>query len=61
MTEPLILANRREHPQQSSDQDFEQLRERDDFLRYTCIKRDCCTFCVVWCHTDYCAVVNQLQ
>jgi len=48
MTDPLILPSRREHPQQSVDKDDEQLRGRDACLCYTCIKRDCCTFCVVW-------------
>ena len=44
MTDPLILPSRREHPQQSVDKDVEQLRGRDASLRYTCIKRDCCTY-----------------
>ena len=44
MTDPMILLSRREHPQQSVDEDVEQLRGRDASLRYTCIKRDCCTF-----------------
>ena len=48
MTDPLILPSRRAHPQQSVDKDVENLRGRDTSLRYTCIKRDCCTFCVVW-------------
>ena len=61
MTDPLILPSRREHPQQSVDKDVELLRGRDASLRYTCIKRDCCTFCVVWSQTDGCAVVNLLQ
>ena len=61
MTDPLILPSRREHPQQSVDKDVEQLRGRDASLRYNCIKRDCCTFCVVWSQTDCCAVVNLLQ
>ena len=61
MTDPLILPSRREHPQQSVDKDIEQLRGRDASLRYTCIKRDCCTFCVVWSQTDCCTVVNLLQ
>ena len=43
MTDPLILPSRREHPQQSVDKDVKQLRGRDASLRYTCIKRDCCT------------------
>jgi len=34
---------------------------RDVSLRYICVKRDCCTFCVVWSQTDCCAVVNLLQ
>jgi len=46
MTDPLILPSRREHPQQSIDKDVKQLRGREASLRYTCIKRDCCTFCV---------------
>jgi len=64
MTDPLILPSRREyckHPQQSVDKDVEQLRGSDASLRYTCIKCDCCTFCVVWSQTDCCAVVNLLQ
>jgi len=61
MTDPLVLPSRREHPQQSVDKNVEQLRERDASLRYTCIKHDCCTFCVVWSQTDGCAVVNLLQ
>jgi len=60
MTDPLILPSRREHSQQSVDEDVEQLRGRDASLRYTCIKRDCCTFCIVWSQTDCCAVVNLL-
>jgi len=48
MTDPLILPSRREHSQQSVDKDIEQLRGCDASLRYTCIKRICCTFCVVW-------------
>jgi len=51
MTDPLILPSRREHPQQSVDKDIEQLRGRDASLRYTCIKRDFCTFCVVFRQT----------
>ena len=47
MTDLLILPSRRAHPQQSVDKDVEQLRARDASLRYTCIKRDCCTFCIV--------------
>jgi len=61
MTEPLILPSRREHPQQSIDEDVQQLRGRDASLRYTSIKRDCCTFCIVWSQTDSCAVVNLIQ
>ena len=61
MTDPLILPSRREHPQQSVGKHIEQLRGRDASLRYTCIKRDCCTFCVVWSQTDCSAVVNLLQ
>ena len=57
----LILPSRREHPQQSVDKDIEQLRARDASLRYTCIKRDCCTFCVIWSQMDCCAIVNLLQ
>ena len=53
MTDPLILPSRREHPQQSVDKDGEQLWGRDASLRYTCIKRDCGTFCVVWIQTEY--------
>jgi len=52
MTVPLILPSRREHPRQSVDKDIQQLRGRDASLRYTCIKRDSCTFCVVWSQTD---------
>ena len=47
---------RSERPQQSIDKDIEQSRGRDASLRYTCIKRDCCTFCVNWSHTDCCAM-----
>ena len=61
MTDPLIVPSRREHPQQSVDKDVEQLRGRGASLRYTCIKRDCGTFCIVWSQTDCCAVVNLLQ
>ena len=61
MTDPLILPSHHEHPEQSVDKDVEQLRGRDTSLRYTCTKRDCCTFCVVWTQTDRCAVVNLLQ
>jgi len=45
---PMILPSRSEHPQQSVDNHIEELRGCDASLRYTCIKRDCCTFCVVW-------------
>ena len=51
MTDPLILPSRREHSQQSVHKDIEQLRGRNASLRYTCIKCDCCTFCVVWSQT----------
>jgi len=61
VTDPLILPSRREHPQQSVDKDIEQLRGRDALVRYTCIERDGCTFCVVWSRMDCCAVVNLLQ
>jgi len=61
MTDLLILSSRRENPQQSVDKDIEQLRGCNASLRYTCIKRDCCAFCVVWSQTDCCAVVNLLQ
>jgi len=48
MTDPLILPSPCEHPRQSVDKDIDkdvaQLRGRDASLRYTCIKRDCCTF-----------------
>jgi len=47
MADTLILPSRREHPQQSVDKDIEQLRGRDTSLRYTCIKRASCTFCVI--------------
>ena len=60
MIDPLILPSCCEHPQQSVDKDVEQLRGRDASLPYTCIKHDCCTFCVVWSQTvwDCWAVVN---
>jgi len=61
MTDPMILPSRREHPQPSVDKDIEQLRGRDASLRYTCIKRECCTFCIVWSQTDGCVVENLLQ
>ena len=61
MTDPLILPSRRENPQQSIDKDVDPLRGRDASLRYTCIKRDCFTFCIGWSQTDSCAVVNLLQ
>jgi len=61
MTDPLILPSRREYSQRSVSKDIEQLRGRDASLRDTCIKRDCCTVCVVWSQTDCCAVVNLLQ
>jgi len=50
MTNTLILPSRREHPQLSDYKDIEQLQGRDTSLRYTCqcIKRDCCTFCIIW-------------
>ena len=44
MTDPLILPSPREYLQQNIDKDIEQLRGRDASLRYTSIKRDCCTF-----------------
>jgi len=61
MADTLILPSRREHPQHSVDEDIEQLWERDASLRYTCIKRDHYTFCVIWSQIDGCAVVNLLQ
>jgi len=52
MTDPLILPSLREHSQQSVDKDIEQLQGRDASLHYTCIKRACCTVCIVWSQTD---------
>jgi len=48
MTDPLILPSRCEHSQQTVDKDIKQLLGRDASLRYICIKRDCCTFYIVW-------------
>ena len=50
-----------ERPQRSVDKDVEQLQRRDASLRYTCIKHDCCTFCVIWSQADCRAVKNLLQ
>ena len=61
MADLLILLSRREHLQQIVDKDVEQFRGRDASLRYTCIKRECCTCCVVWSQTDCCAVVSLLR
>jgi len=60
-TVTLILPSHREQLQQSIDKDIEQLWGRDASLRYTCIVRDFCNFCVIWCQTDCCAFVNLLQ
>jgi len=61
MSDTLILSSRCEHSLQSVDKDIEQMRGRDAFLRYTRIKRDCCTFCFIWGQKDCCAVVNMLE
>ena len=61
MTDLLILPSRREHPQQSVDKDIDHLRERDASLHYICIKRDCCTFCVVWSQIDWNAEMKLFQ